>query len=133
MQPPQKIGDAFEQRDLVRLIGHSLAQIGGDPRQAERRTITRVSGNALTLDRALEYMHFGEVTFGVDQRGEVGLLTRNVRVQASQDAEQSYFGGHIMAMIRNPRMGVMPAWHGRLDPATINMLTVYVHALGGGE
>jgi cytochrome c oxidase cbb3-type subunit 3 len=39
----------------------------------------------------------------------------------------------VMAMIRNPRMGVMPAWHGRLDPATINMLTVFVHALGGGE
>ena len=39
----------------------------------------------------------------------------------------------IVAMIRNPRMGVMPAWHGRLDPATINMLTVFVHALGGGE
>ena len=39
----------------------------------------------------------------------------------------------IMAMIRNPRLGVMPAWQGRLDPAVINMLTVYVHALGGGE
>ena len=39
----------------------------------------------------------------------------------------------VMAMIRNPRMGVMPAWQGRLDPAVINMLTVYVHALGGGE
>jgi cell migration-inducing and hyaluronan-binding protein len=43
-------------------------------------------------------MHFGEVTFGVDERGEVGLLTRNIRIQASEDAEQSYFGGHIMAM-----------------------------------
>ena len=30
-------------------------------------------------------------------------------------------------------MGVMPAWAGRLDAATVNMLTVYVHALGGGE
>ena len=39
----------------------------------------------------------------------------------------------IMAMVRNPRLGVMPAWQGRLDPAVINMLTVYVHALGGGE
>ncbi|MBR0652340.1 cytochrome-c oxidase, cbb3-type subunit III [Roseomonas terrae] len=39
----------------------------------------------------------------------------------------------VMAMVRNPRMGVMPAWQGRLDPAVINMLTVYVHALGGGE
>jgi cytochrome c oxidase cbb3-type subunit 3 len=39
----------------------------------------------------------------------------------------------IARFIANPRMGVMPAWGGRLDPATINMLAVYVHALGGGE
>src|SRR5690606_15144372 len=43
-------------------------------------------------------MHFGKVTFEVDERGEVGLLTRNIKIQASADAEQSYFGGHIMAM-----------------------------------
>jgi cell migration-inducing and hyaluronan-binding protein len=43
-------------------------------------------------------MHFGQVTYGVDERGEVGLLTRNIRIQASDDAEKSYFGGHIMAM-----------------------------------
>ena len=43
-------------------------------------------------------MHFGEITFGVDERGEVGLLTRNIRIEASDDAETSYFGGHIMAM-----------------------------------
>jgi cytochrome c oxidase cbb3-type subunit 3 len=39
----------------------------------------------------------------------------------------------IVRMIGNPRLGVMPAWAGRLDPAVVNMLTVYVHALGGGE
>jgi len=39
----------------------------------------------------------------------------------------------IAAMIHNPRHGVMPSWQGRLDPAIVNMLTVYVHALGGGE
>jgi cell migration-inducing and hyaluronan-binding protein len=27
-------------------------------------------------------MHFGEITHGVDERGEVGLLTRNIRIQA---------------------------------------------------
>ena len=27
----------------------------------------------------------------------------------------------------------MPAWHGRLDPATIKMIAAYVHSLGGGE
>ncbi len=39
----------------------------------------------------------------------------------------------IARYIANPRMGVMPSWGGRLDAATVNMLTVYVHALGGGE
>jgi hypothetical protein len=69
-----------------------------NPRQAETRHISAISGNTLTLDQPLEYMHYGEITFGVDERGEVGLLTRNIKVQASADAEDSYLGGHIMAM-----------------------------------
>ncbi len=75
-----------------------LASTDFDPHQAERRTVTAVKGNALTLDKPLQYMHFGEITYGVDERGEVGLLTRNIRIRASDDAEQSFFGGHIMAM-----------------------------------
>lgn len=35
--------------------------------------------------------------------------------------------------ITNSRNGVMPAWGGRLDEATIKALTVYVHSLGGGQ
>jgi hypothetical protein len=76
-----------------------LASTDYDPRQAERRTIAAVSGNTITLNKPLEYMHFGKITFDVDQRGEVGLLTRNIKIQASSDAEASYFGGHIMAMV----------------------------------
>ena len=26
-------------------------------------------------------MHFGKITFDVDERGEVGLLTRNIKLQ----------------------------------------------------
>ena len=76
-----------------------LASTDFEPRQAERRTITAISGNTLTLDKPLDYMHFGEITFGVDERGEVGMLTRNIKVQASEDAAQTFFGGHIMAMV----------------------------------
>ena len=76
-----------------------LASTDYDPRQAERRTIAAISGNAITLDEPLEYMHFGKITFDVDERGEVGLLTRNIKVQASPDAAETYFGGHIMAMV----------------------------------
>ncbi|HLJ05491.1 MAG TPA: cytochrome C oxidase Cbb3, partial [Acetobacteraceae bacterium] len=39
----------------------------------------------------------------------------------------------IVRQITNPRMGVMPAWHTRLDEAMIKSLTLYVHSLGGGE
>ena len=75
-----------------------LASTDFDPRQAERRTISAINGNNITLDKKLDYMHFGKITFDVDERGEVGLLTRNVKIQAANDAEQSFFGGHIMAM-----------------------------------
>ncbi|HUA19104.1 MAG TPA: hypothetical protein VMB25_10200, partial [Bryobacteraceae bacterium] len=51
-----------------------------------------------TLDKKLDYMHFGKITFGVDERGEVGMLTRNILIQASPDADKTLFGGHIMAM-----------------------------------
>ena len=76
-----------------------LASTDFNPRQAERRTIAAISGNTITLDKKLEYMHFGKITFDVDERGEVGLLTRNIKIQASADAEQTFLGGHIMAMV----------------------------------
>jgi len=76
-----------------------LASTDYDPRQAERRTIAAINGNTITLDKKLDFMHFGKITFDVDERGEVGLLTRNIKVQASEDAAQTAFGGHIMAMV----------------------------------
>jgi cytochrome c oxidase cbb3-type subunit III len=39
----------------------------------------------------------------------------------------------IAAQIAHPRMGVMPAWKGRLDENTIKELAIFVHSLGGGE
>src|SRR5690606_22410217 len=75
-----------------------LASTDFNPRQAEKRRIARIRGNVITLDRPLEWMHFGEITYGVDERGEVGLLTRNIRIQASADAEETWFGEPIMSM-----------------------------------
>jgi cytochrome c oxidase cbb3-type subunit 3 len=39
----------------------------------------------------------------------------------------------IIETVTNGRAGVMPAWSGRLDPATIKAMAVYVHSLGGGK
>lgn len=67
--------------------------------------------------------------------GERGEGNRDLGAPRLSDQVWLYGGGkaQIMAMIHNPRAGVMPAWQGRLDPAVINMLTVFVHSLGGGE
>jgi hypothetical protein len=110
-----------------------LASTDFDPRQAERRRITAVRGARLTLDRPLEFMHFGEVTFGVDERGEVGLLTRNIRIQASDDADRSYFGGHIMAM-SGSRMFVSGVELTRMGQhLTLARYPIHWHLIGEGE
>jgi cell migration-inducing and hyaluronan-binding protein len=110
-----------------------LASTDFDPRQAERRTITAIDGNRLTLDKPLEYMHFGEITFGVDERGEVGLLTRNIRIQASQDADQTWFGGHIMAMVGS-RMQVSGVELSRMGQhLTLARYPIHWHLGGDGN
>lgn len=46
------------------------------------------------------------------------------------------YGGDAASVrqsIHGSRRGVMPAWAGRLDEATVKMLAIYVHALGGGQ
>ena len=53
-------------------------------------------------------------------------LTDNIWLYGSDEAT-------IIETVTNGRNGVMPAWIGRLDPATIKALTVYVHTLGGGQ
>ncbi len=67
--------------------------------------------------------------------GERGEGNRDFGAPRLSDQVWLYGGtkAQIAAMIHNPRAGVMPAWQGRLDPAVINMLTVFVHSLGGGE
>jgi G8 domain len=76
-----------------------LASTDFDAHQAERRTISGIKGNTISFDTKLEYMHFGKITYGVDERGEVGMLTRNILIQASPDADKTLFGGHVMAMV----------------------------------
>lgn len=44
------------------------------------------------------------------------------------------FGGDrqsIHRMVSQSRIGVMPAWEGRLSPDTLKALTIYIHSLGG--
>lgn len=67
--------------------------------------------------------------------GAVGEGDRSVGAPRLNDA--IWLRGESKAAIKqqilNPKMGVMPAWGDRLDPATVKMLTAYIHSRGGGE
>ncbi len=67
---------------------------------------------------------------GEDGKGNQDLgapnLTDKIWLYGSDEAT-------IIETVTNGRAGVMPAWEGRLDPATIKAMAVYVHSLGGGK
>ena len=67
---------------------------------------------------------------GDDGRGKVDVGAPNLT-----DAIWLYGGSKaaVVESIETGRGGVMPAWEGRLDAATIKALAVYVHSLGGGK
>ena len=67
--------------------------------------------------------------------GEGGVGNQELGAPNLTDAIWLYGGDYaaIYESVWAGRRGVMPGWAGRLDPVTIKQLTVYVHALGGGE
>lgn len=67
--------------------------------------------------------------------GETGEGIRELGGPRLSDALWLYGGSHeqIVSQITAPKHGVMPAWGTRLDEATVKLLAVYVHNLGGGE
>ncbi|RUS75792.1 hypothetical protein EGW08_016453 [Elysia chlorotica] len=95
-----------------------VASTDFDWRQYEVKTIVPCSDcgpNQIRVDGGFEHMHFGEVTYGVDERAEVGLLSRNIRIEAelqkdcySYTDHEKYlcsllhrdtFGGHVMVRL----------------------------------
>lgn len=88
-----------------------IASTDFDAHQAEKRTIATVSpdGRTVTFATPLQWMHFGTVqtysnsnrSFTLDERAEVGLLSRRVKIQGDAASETSGFGGHIMVMLCN--------------------------------
>lgn len=61
----------------------------------------------------------------------------NVEMGAPRLSDKIWlYGGDKAAVVQtitNSRNGTMPAWSERLDDATVKMLTIYVHTLGGGK
>jgi len=82
------VGDASSWK-----VGDSLVLPSTDysPDQSEEVTITKILDDKTIEVSPLKYTHYGEISFGVDQRCEVGLLSRNIRIQGDES-----MGAHIM-------------------------------------
>jgi len=67
--------------------------------------------------------------------GEDGKGNRELGAPNLTDAIWLYGSGEeaIAAQVRAPKLGVMPAWGGRLGDVKVKELAVFVHSLGGGE
>ena len=79
-----------------------IASTDFDPNRAEVATIQSISGASVTLSQPLLYSHFGQLqTYEgttVDERAEVGLLTRNILIQGDSASSAGGYGGHMMGM-----------------------------------
>ncbi|ETV95791.1 hypothetical protein H310_10847 [Aphanomyces invadans] len=64
-----------------------------DPTLTERRTITGFRSTCVEIDSPLQFMHYGAYTQGVDQRAEVGLLSRNIQLVGCTGS--GVVGGHL--------------------------------------
>lgn len=67
---------------------------------------------------------------GEDAKGnrEMGAPNLADAIWLKAEAEEG-----IVAQIRTPKHGVMPAWGERLGDTTVKQLALFVHSLGGGE
>jgi hypothetical protein len=83
-----------------------IAPTRADPGEGEVVTITAVSGNVVEFTPPLDHYHHGQYTdyshggstWRLDERAEVGLLSRNIRIQGDEDSAADRFGGHMMTM-----------------------------------
>ena len=77
-----------------------VASTDFEPGHAEVVAVASVSGATVTLEQPLAFTHYGELQTiagrTVDERAEVGLLTRNVVVRGDSATSAGGYGGHVM-------------------------------------
>ena len=93
-------------------VGDSIviASTDFDMNQAEMHAVKKVTGNIVDLEGILKFNHFGElqnythglnsnIKWTLDERAEVGLLSKSIKIQGDASSAKTGFGGHIMVMV----------------------------------
>lgn len=106
---------------------------GWDARESEEATVVAVNGAQVTLATGLRFRHFGRLQtiagVEVDERAEVGLLTRNVHV-TSRFGRDSLLGGHVM-FTGDAQVRVSDVEFSRLgQPGILGRYPVHWHLMG---
>ena len=132
--------------DGIRNPGHDATRVSMMPAFGRDQLLT-----APQVDDAVAYVRVAsrqDKPSAAAQRGAI-LFADNCAVCHGTDAKGNralgapnltdgiwLYGGDTASIhqsVWNSRQGVMPRWDDKLSPATIRMLAVYVHSLGGGE
>ena len=97
--------DAIRSKINQQVNWFSMKEDNWQDSKEETATIASISddGMQLTLTQPLTYNHYGELQNYpkgrvLDERAEVGLLSRNIIIQGDESTKTSFFGGHIMIM-----------------------------------
>lgn len=109
---------ALKPEEIEAVTDHVMA-LYGNPARAE----TAATGAKVFADQCADC--HGASGQGNPEKGGPRLAARVHLLGADRES--------VRRQIIAPRMGVMPAWNTRLDPATIKAVTLYVHQLGGGQ
>jgi len=135
-------------KSIETTIVHGIRQVGDDQTRQSAMPpfegvfnpgqVSGLSAHVLSLSGKAKANPEGAALFAQNCtvcHGNTGEGSRAVGAPKLKDAIWLYGGtdADVQHQVRQPRMGVMPAWGTRLDAVTIKMLAAYVHSLGGGE
>lgn len=118
-QMPAFGADEILSRSQMSDIAEFIMQLSGQEHDAPKAT----SGQALFAEQCASC------------HGETGKGDREIGAPNLADAISLYGNtrAKILAQLKQPKHGTMPAWIERLNEASVKQLAIFVHSLGGGE
>lgn len=118
-QMPAFGADEILSRSQMSDIAEFIMQLSGQEHEAPKAT----SGQALFAEQCASC------------HGETGKGDREIGAPNLADAISLYGNtrAKIVAQLKQPKHGTMPAWIERLNEASVKQLAIFVHSLGGGE
>ena len=136
--------------DIQQTISHGVRNEDADSRNSQMPSfgadgllsaeqISQVADYVVSLQKAPAVGTPGEAVFAdncVACHGEGGIGNKDMGAPPLNTAIRTFTKPTkegVIAQVSKPKHGTMPSWGKRLDAATIKMLAVYVHSLGGGK